>query len=125
MIRTSCIPWTRQLAVAALVATVIASPLPVLAQYRHGDYRGRPVPHRPYRPEYRRGNDTGALIAGALLGVVAGAILANSSASAAAPPPGVVYTQPAPPPPPGVVYYQQAYPPPPPPPPGYPGYPGY
>jgi hypothetical protein len=124
MTRTSRIPLHRQLIVTSLAIMVAASALPVQAQYRHG--YGRPVPHRPYRPyrpEPRRGGDGGALIAGALLGVVAGAVIANSAASAAAPPPGaVIYTQAPPPPPPGVVYYDNGYgypPPPPPPPPGY------
>ncbi|WP_304488651.1 hypothetical protein [Dyella sp. 2HG41-7] len=119
MTRTSRIPLHRLLIMTTFAAMVVAAPLSAQAQYRRDYYRGRPVPHRPYRPEPRRGNDGGALIAGALLGVIAGAAIANSSASAAAPPPGVVYTQaPPPPPPPGVVYYQNGYPPPPPPP-GY------
>jgi len=120
MTRTSRIPWHRQLAMTSLAVLVAASALPVQAQYRHG-YGYRPVPHRPYRPEPRRGNDSGALVAGALLGVVAGAVIANAANSPAAPPPGaVVYTQAPPPPPPGVVYYDNGYPPPPPPPqPGY------
>ncbi|GLQ95068.1 hypothetical protein [Dyella acidisoli] len=123
MTRTSRNPLYRRLAVASaatsLAILVAASPSVAQAQRHDYGYR-RPVPHRPYRPEPpRRGNDSGALIAGALLGVVAGAVIANSTANAAAPPPGaVVYTQAPPPPPPGVVYYQNNYPPPPPPP-GY------
>jgi hypothetical protein len=102
----------RRIAVAFFAVAVTASALPTHAQdYRHDGYYRRPVPQ--YRGhDYRgRGNGGGNLIAGALLGLVAGTVIANSVQR---PPPAVVYTTAPPPPPPGVVYYDNNNPPPPP-----------
>jgi hypothetical protein len=103
MTRNSATPFHRRIAVTLIVTAMMASSLPAEAQrYRHGGYHGRPV-HQNYRRD-RRGNDNGKLVAGALLGVVAGAIIANSN-NTPQPPPEVVYRSNPPPPPPGVVYY--------------------
>lgn len=96
----------RQVATAIFAVAVTASALPAQAQQyqRRDGYRGRPVPQYQYRGhDYRRhGNGNDNLIAGALLGLVAGAVIANTVQR---PPPAVVYTTAPPPPPPGVVYY--------------------
>ncbi|WP_189439935.1 hypothetical protein [Rhodanobacter panaciterrae] len=96
----------RQVATAILAVAVTVSALPAQAQQyqRRDGYRGRPAPQYQYRGHDYRGHDNGSgnLIAGALLGLVAGAVIMNS---AQRPPPAVVYTDAPPPPPPGVVYY--------------------
>ena len=96
-----------RIAAASIAAIWAAMPLSALAQhYRHG-----PPPPRYDRGHYDRhrgGHDnTGAIVAGALLGVAAGALITN--AATPQPPPPVVYSSPPPPPPPGVVYYDQGY----------------
>lgn len=114
---------SRSLATAFITAAMIASALPAHAQnYGRGGYHGRPPP----RPQYnhhnnhnnhnnyynnrgRGGNGNSGLIAGALLGVIAGVAITSA---AQRPPPDVVYSSPPPPPPPGVVYYTNSYPPP-------------
>lgn len=108
MTRTSRAPLYRRLGTAILVTAVVASSFSAQAQYdRRDGYRGRPVPqYRDRHYDYRRdnhGNNGGALIAGALLGVIAGTAIANSNTPQ--PPPEVVYRSAPPPPPPGVVYY--------------------
>ncbi|OOG64761.1 hypothetical protein B0E46_04945 [Rhodanobacter sp. B04] len=111
MTRLSRTHLYRQIAVAFFAGAVTASALPAHAQYyRHDGYHGRPAPQ--YRGHgYRdRGDGGGNLIAGALLGLVAGTVIANSVQR---PPPAVVYTTAPPPPPPGVVYYDNNNPPPP------------
>jgi hypothetical protein len=112
MTHTSRTPLYRHIAVALFAVAVTASALPAQAQhYRRGGYHGRPVPQyrdRGYRDH--RGGGNGNLIAGALLGVIAGTVIANS---AERPPPAVVYSTAPPPPPPGVVYYDDDNPPPP------------
>lgn len=107
MTNTSRTPLYRYLAVAFVAITMTVSAVPVYAQrHGHGGYHGRPAPrynnNRGYRGHGGHGGGGGGLIAGALLGVVAGAAIANSAQQ---PPPDVVYSSPPPPPPPGVVYY--------------------
>jgi hypothetical protein len=96
----------RQAATAIFAVAVTASALPAQAQQyqRRDGYHGRPVPQHQYRGRDYRGHDNGSanLIAGALLGLVAGAVIVNSAQQ---PPPAVIYTTAPPPPPPGVVYY--------------------
>jgi len=113
MKHASSIALRHRLAAAVLATVWMASPLPALAQYHHGppphydhhDDRGR---YNHYDDHYDHGHsDTGAIVAGALLGVAAG--VAISSANTPQPPPTVVYSQPPPPPPPGVVYYDNGY----------------
>ncbi len=114
--------------VLALAATT--SGIPAQAQGRHGDehrpvYRGEQWgrEHRSGPPAHRRdhGDETGALLFGAVLGAILGAAVSNATQ----PPPPVVYPESPPPPPPGVIYFPESYPggyansPPPPPPPGY------
>ncbi|WP_266157893.1 hypothetical protein [Dyella silvatica] len=114
MTRTSRTPLHRPLAAAVLVAVIMASSFSAQAQYdRRDGYRGRPAPtyrDRRYdnRRDYRddRRNNGGALIAGALLGVIAGAAMTN--ANTPQPPPEVIYRTAPPPPPPGVVYYDNS-----------------
>lgn len=103
-----------QKVIAAAVAVAwMAMPVPVLAQYHHG-----PPPHydhhdyhRDYHYDHRDyyhhdHDDSGAIVAGALLGVAAGVAISNSQPQ---PPPTVVYTTPPPPPPPGVYYNDDGY----------------
>jgi hypothetical protein len=112
MTHTAQNPLYRYVAVAFVALAMTVSALPAQAQrYGHGGYHGRPAPrydNRGYRG--RGGSNGGAIVAGALLGVIAGTVIANS---AQRPPPDVVYSSPPPPPPPGVVYYNNGYPPPP------------
>jgi len=112
MTHTARNPLYRYVAVAFVALAMTVPALPVQAQrYGHGGYHGRPAPrydNRGYRGR-GRGGSGGAVIAGALLGVIAGTAIANS---AQRPPPDVVYSSPPPPPPPGVVYYDNNYPPP-------------
>lgn len=103
----------QKLAAAAVVAACMALPVPVLAQYHHGpppahydhhDYH-RDYHYDHYDRDYHHDN-SGAIVAGALLGVAAGVAISNSQPQ---PPPTVVYTSPPPPPPPGVYYYDDGY----------------
>jgi len=102
-----------KLAAAAMAVAWMALPLPALAQYHHGpppphydhhDYHGHYDNHYHYDDHH---DDSGAIVAGALLGVAAGVAISN--ANTPQPPPTVVYTSPPPPPPPGVVYYNDGY----------------
>jgi len=120
-----------QIAATFLAIAWAALPVSVSAQdYRHDHDRGRPPAHYDHdrydqrnryehydrddqrnryehydRDDRYRGHDnSGAIIAGALLGVAAGAVIVGSTAPQ--PPPTVVYTSPPPPTPPGVVYYE-------------------
>jgi hypothetical protein len=109
MTHTPRLPLYRPIVAAVFAAAILASSLPAQAQYRRGGYHGRPQPQyhgRDYRGRDRGGNG-GALIAGALLGVIAGTAIANSNSNSYVPqpPPNVVYQSAPPPPPPGVVYY--------------------
>lgn len=89
---------------ACIAAAWVAMPLPALAQYHRHEPPPRYDRYHGYDRHYRGHDDTGAVVAGALLGVAAGAAIVG--ASTPQPPPTVVYTSPPPPPPPGVVYYQ-------------------
>jgi len=106
MTHTAKNPLYRYVAIAFVALAMAVPALPAQAQrYGHGGYHGRPAPHydnRNYRGRGHGGGNGGAVIAGALLGVIAGTAIANS---AQRPPPDVIYTSPPPPPPPGVVYY--------------------
>lgn len=107
MTHTSRSPLYRPIAMAVVAIAMAASTLPAQAQrYGHGGYHGRPAPRYDNRRYYdHRGNghgNGGALIAGALLGAIAGVAISNSTQQA---PPPVVYSTAPPPPPPGVVYY--------------------
>jgi hypothetical protein len=104
------------LAAAAMAVACMALPLPVLAQYHHGpppahyehhDYHGHYDNHYSHYDHYDHHDNSGAIVAGALLGVAAGVAISN--ANTPQPPPTVVYTSPPPPPPPGVVYYNDGY----------------
>lgn len=106
-----------KLAAAVMAVACMALPLPVLAQYHHGqppahydhhDYHGHYDNHYDnHYGHYDHYDNGGAVVAGALLGVAAG--VAISSANTPQPPPTVVYTSRPPPPPPGVVYYNDGY----------------
>jgi len=110
MTHTAQNPLYRYITVAFVALAMTVSALPAQAQhYGHGGYRGRPAPRYDNRGRGHGGGNGGAIVAGALLGVIAGAAIANS---AQRPPPDVVYASPPPPPPPGVVYYDNSYPPP-------------
>jgi hypothetical protein len=110
MTHTAQNPLYRYVAVAFVALAMTVPALPAQAQrYGHGGYHGRPAPRYDNRGRGHGGGNGGALIAGALLGVIAGTAIANS---AQRPPPDVVYSSPPPPPPPGVVYYNNGYPPP-------------
>ncbi|WP_158882320.1 hypothetical protein [Rhodanobacter sp. L36] len=109
MTHASRTPLSRQVAAVFLAVVMAASALPAHAQrYRHGGYH-RPPPPRYHDRNRGHGNGHGNLIAGALLGVIAGAAISNASQR---PPPDVVYSNAPPPPPPGVVYYDDNNPPP-------------
>ncbi|AHX16346.1 hypothetical protein CH75_13445 [Dyella jiangningensis] len=71
---------------------------------RHGHYDRDDRDYHEYHEYHHDHDDTGAIVAGALLGVAAGTVIVN--ANTPQPPPTVVYTSPPPPPPPGVVYYE-------------------
>jgi hypothetical protein len=98
-----------------VTAAWLALPLQAMAQDRYHHDRAPPPPHyehdryghydhREYHEYDEHRDDTGAIVAGALLGVAAGVVIVNSNTPQ--PPPTVVYTSPPPPPPPGVVYYE-------------------
>jgi hypothetical protein len=110
----SSVALRHRFAALAIAAAWLALPLPVLAQYHHGPppaHYDHHYDHGHYdhydHHDYHHGNDTGAVVAGALLGVAAGVAISN--ANTPQPPPTVVYSQPPPPPPPGVVYYDDGY----------------
>lgn len=88
--------------------------LPAVAQphYRgppHGWHHGPPPRAWHGGHYYHDGNDAGAAIAGALLGLGLGVVVGGAIANSAAPPPPVYYSAPPPPtyyaPPPPAYYY--------------------
>jgi len=116
MKRNPSIAVHHKLAAAAIAVAWLALPLSAQAQYHHGpppehydhhDYHGHYDHHDYHYDHYDHHDNSGAVVAGALLGVAAGVAISNSNAPQ--PPPTVVYSSPPPPPPPGVVYYNDGY----------------
>jgi len=125
MNQTYRMSFYRQLGVALIAAAVTIPALSAQAPYRqdygrsrsgenHSQHQGRDYRNngRDYHQNERdyhqggRGDNGGAVLVGALLGVAAGVAISNSYSR---PPPDVVYRRDPPPPPPGVVYYDNGY----------------